>query len=239
MSGATGTTSCETFVEALGLKTLFSAFMGKAGGGKKGKGASSSSSTNNPASAISDETGHILGVLSSLFSNLPSESAARTRLLAKFVESDYEKVDRLLDVRESAVARLKVVDKEIDAEKKEMLAEGEEIGEVEEDRWYLLRLDGGLYTLQSVDYILAWVCMEDDGILAHAQQMMSRKGRSIKDVVEVLKVFRDNIDETDSPSRTAVAAAESDSAAAVAVEDASPPQREILGGLIGFLEGVP
>lgn len=45
-----------------------------------------------------------------------------------------------------------------------MLAEGEEIGEVEQDRWYLRRLEGGLYTLQTVDYILAWVCMEDDGV---------------------------------------------------------------------------
>ena len=29
MSGPAGTTACETFVEALGLKTLFSSFMGK------------------------------------------------------------------------------------------------------------------------------------------------------------------------------------------------------------------
>lgn len=29
MSGATGTAACETFVEALGLKVLFSTFMGK------------------------------------------------------------------------------------------------------------------------------------------------------------------------------------------------------------------
>jgi len=223
MSGAAGTVCCETFVEALGLKTLFSAFMGKSANRKN------SSNSGNPASAISDETGHILGVLSSLFTNLPSESAARTRLLAKFVEGAYEKVDRLLDVRESAGARLRAVDGEIRVEKKEMEAEGEESGEVEEDRWYLRRLEGGLYTLQTVDYILAWVCMEDDGILAHAQQMMSRKGRSIQDVVEVLKVFRDNVDETD------VAAAET----VQGEDDASLPQREILGGLIGFLEGVP
>jgi len=48
-----------------------------------------------------------------------------------------------------------------------MEAEGEESGEVEEDRWYLRRLEGGLYTLQTVDYILAWVCMEDDGVRHH------------------------------------------------------------------------
>ena len=29
---------------------------------------------------------------------------------------------------------------------------------------YLRRLDGGLFTLQTVDYILAWIVMEDDGV---------------------------------------------------------------------------
>lgn len=56
------------------------------------------------------------------------------------------------------------MDRAIAAEKEQMKADGEEIGEVEEDRWYLRRLDEGLYTLQAVDYILAWVCMEDDGV---------------------------------------------------------------------------
>lgn len=35
---------------------------------------------------------------------------------------------------------------------------------MEEDRWYLSRLDGGLFQLQTVDYILAWIAMEDDGV---------------------------------------------------------------------------
>lgn len=67
-------------------------------------------------------------------------------------------------MRESAQSRLKVVDKEIAAEKKVMEEDGEEIGGEEEDAWYLRRLDGGLYTLQMVDYILAWILMEDDGV---------------------------------------------------------------------------
>ena len=86
------------------------------------------------------------------------------RLLAKFVENNYEKVDRLLDLRAGAVARLAVVDREIDQERQQMREDGEQIGPVEEDRWYLRRLDGGLYSLQVVDYILAWICMEDDGV---------------------------------------------------------------------------
>ena len=114
------------------------------------------------ASASEDVT-HVLSIVSSLFTNLPSDSPLRIRLLAKFVESNYEKTDKLLDIRLSAQVRLKSVDKEIDAEKQALLVKGEDVGE-EEERWYLRRLDGGLYTLQTVDYILAWVIMEDDGV---------------------------------------------------------------------------
>ncbi len=33
-----------------------------------------------------------------------------------------------------------------------------------EDTFYLQRLDGGLFMLQTVDYILAWAVIEDDGV---------------------------------------------------------------------------
>lgn len=56
------------------------------------------------------------------------------------------------------------MDREIEAEKKVLKEDGEEVGVEEEDAWYLRQLDGGLYTLQMVDYILAWVLMEDDGV---------------------------------------------------------------------------
>jgi beta-catenin-like protein 1 len=40
------------------------------------------------------------------------------RLLTKFVEANYEKVDRLLDVRENVRVRLRTVEKKIESEKK-------------------------------------------------------------------------------------------------------------------------
>jgi len=106
------------------------------------------------------------------------------RLLTKFVETNYEKVDRLLDVRESVRVRLKTAEKMIEEEKKvkkyfdefrdadrsrlfdeqEMQRNGDDIGEEEEDEWYSQKLEGGLFTLQIVDYILGWICMEDDGV---------------------------------------------------------------------------
>ena len=181
-----------------------------------------------------EDTTHTLGILSSLFTNLPSDSPPRIRLLAKFVESNYEKTDKLLDIRTSAQARLAVTDQEIDAEKGALLKAGEEIGAEEEDAWYLRRLDGGFYTLQTVDYILAWIVMEDDGVGAiwllacalsdvhqirdHVGQMLSRRNKSLQDVVSTLRTFRDNIDEGESNNSDGTS------------------QREILQHLMVFLE---
>lgn len=66
----------------------------------------------------SEDTSHTLGIVSSLFSNLPSDSPARIRLLAKFVENSYEKADKLMEIRDAAQGRLNAVEKEIEAEKK-------------------------------------------------------------------------------------------------------------------------
>ncbi|RDB22492.1 Beta-catenin-like protein 1 [Hypsizygus marmoreus] len=210
MSGVTGSSICETFIEILGLKTLFSAFMGKVS--KKQKAIL-------PAS---EDTAHILGIISSLFSNIPSDSPARIRLLTKFVESNYEKVDKLLEIRDSARTRLKTTDSEITKEKEELTQDGEDAGELEAS-WYLRRLDGGLFTLQTVDYILAWIIMEDDGIRNHALQMLDRKNQSLQDIVQTLKVFRSNVDEATEPTE---------------VDDSnrSPSQKDILEGLIAALD---
>lgn len=209
MSRQAGTATCEVFVEALGLKTLFATFMGKTS--KKSKAAV-------PAS---EDVSHTLGIVSSLFSNLPSDSSARIRLLTKFVENNYEKAEKLLEIRDSAQGRLKMIDKDIDTERKEILAQGEEIDSEEEDMWYLRRLDGGLFTLQTVDYILAWIVMEDDGIRAHVQQMLSRRNKTLKDIANTLQIYHDNVDENDD----------------VSGQDGAPSRKEILRNLIAFLEG--
>ncbi|KAG6828403.1 hypothetical protein H0H92_008145 [Tricholoma furcatifolium] len=212
MSGVAGSAICEAFIEAYGLKVLFAAFMGK--GSKKQK-----SMNNLPPS---EDTGHILGILSSLFSNIASDSPSRIRLLAKFVESNYEKVDKLLEIRDGARTRLKAVEKEIAMEAKEITDEDERADL--EATWYLQRLDGGLFTLQTVDYILAWISMEDDGIRTHALQMLQRQNQSLKNIVQTLRIFHENVDDPIQPPPTDE------------VGDHSPSQKEILEGLIAALD---
>ena len=109
MSGPAGTACCETFVEALGLKSLFATFMGKAAGAAAAK--------RQQKATQHEDVAHTLGVVASLLSNLASDAPARVRLLAKFVERTYEKVDKLLEIRDAAQGRLREVEHEIDAEK--------------------------------------------------------------------------------------------------------------------------
>ncbi|KAI4141995.1 MAG: hypothetical protein LQ340_007472, partial [Diploschistes diacapsis] len=79
------TAACTRLVDAAGLKPLFAAFMHRA----TDRGA----------------TEHILGILASMFRRLPPESAPRIRLLGKFVEKGYEKIARLVAVRQEVAAR--------------------------------------------------------------------------------------------------------------------------------------
>jgi len=118
------------------------------------------------------------------------------------------------------------VDAEIEAEKKETLAGGGEIEPEDEDLFYLRRLEGGLFTVQTVDYILAWVVMEDDGIRAHVTQMLERKNQSLQNIITTLEIYRDNLD-VDAQSNGV---------------DHTPgggslSQKEILQHLIDFLHG--
>ncbi|KIK95590.1 hypothetical protein PAXRUDRAFT_374045 [Paxillus rubicundulus Ve08.2h10] len=214
MSGPMGSPLCSNFVEALGLKALFSAFMGKAS--KKQK----------IMAPASEDISHILGIISSLLSNLSSDSTDRIRLLAKFVEVNYEKVDKLLELRENTYSRLKVVDAEIEAEKKDILAQ-EVVNGPEEDLFYLRRLDGGLFTLQTLDYILAWIAMEDDGVRAHILQMLERKNLTLRDIVNTLRVYHDNVD----------AEVDHDTEGKTAGGIVGMSHQEILENLIAFLEG--
>jgi beta-catenin-like protein 1 len=170
MSGHAGAEACKVFVRGIGASNTYSMRLWE-------RSILVASMLNSPSEIMQplkrqksplqvsapEDTAHTLGILSSLFTNLPSDSPARIRLLAKFVDNNYEKTDKLLDIATSAQTRLVVVDREIDAEKEALLKAAEETGG-EEDAWYLRRLDGGLYTLQTVDYILAWIIMEDDGV---------------------------------------------------------------------------
>src|SRR6266536_149728 len=87
---------------------------------------------------------HLLGIFSSLLRLLPAESAGRIRTLAKFVEKDYEKIEKLIKLRRDYASKLSSVERKIEEEQKKMdRDEQEAMG----DEWLSRRLDAGLFSL--------------------------------------------------------------------------------------------
>lgn len=64
-------------------------------------------------------------------------------------------------MRASLLQRIRKKEKEMATEREDLANQGLELEDVE---IYLNRLEAGLLSLQLADYILAWICMEDDGV---------------------------------------------------------------------------
>ena len=111
--------------------------------------------------------------------SLPSNSAERIRLLAKFVEKDYEKLDRTMKIRREYAAKVAAVDQDIQREKSRLSSqEQDERG----DEWLSRRMDAGLYTLRTADVVLAWLVAEDEGAKKRIQGLLADRDESL-DVV--------------------------------------------------------
>lgn len=182
LGGVHGAPQCVRFVEALGLKSLFAVFM-----------LPSEHSTKLRAHTVSgQDMEHMLGLLASLLHNLASDSAPRIRVLAKFVEQDYAKIDRLLELRETTLMRVRKEERGIAHEERLFAARGMDAEAIQELA-YLRRLESGLYTLQLTDYLLAWLMMEDDGAQAHIRMLLDRTNQPLQAVIDTLIEYRDNV----------------------------------------------
>ncbi|KAF3921657.1 hypothetical protein AA313_de0210012 [Arthrobotrys entomopaga] len=171
-SGIYGGVVCEKFVEAQGLKTLFGAFMKK---------------------QDAQTTEHHLGIFASLLRNLSADSAPRIRTLAKFVEKDYEKLDKIMTLRADYSKRVSLVDREIAEERAQ--ADEEEVEE-REDEWDLRRLDAGLFCFQILDQVISWLAAEDDGARKRVTELLGKSKKSLEDVKGNLTEQLDGLDDS-------------------------------------------
>ncbi|CAL3972756.1 unnamed protein product [Diplocarpon coronariae] len=169
LGGQSGAEVCEKLVEAAGLKVIFGIFMKKQDG---------------------QTTEHLLGIFSSLLRLLPANSAGRIRTLAKFVEKEYEKLGKMVKLRRDYAARVDVVEKEIRGEQVKMHAEErEEMA----DEWLGKRLDAGLFCLQTIDIILAWLVAEDDGAKKKIQNLLADRAEDLAVIKVTIQEQLDNI----------------------------------------------
>lgn len=162
LGGPEDTACCEKFVEAAGLKPTFGLFMKK---------------------QDKENTEHLLGILASMLRLLPANEAPRIRLLAKFVEKDYQACDCLVKLRREYASKVAAIDREIKQERARLNTEE---SDEKSDEWFSRRLDAGLYVLQTVDVVLAWLIAEDDGARRKIQALADRDA-ILKDIRATLQ----------------------------------------------------
>lgn len=174
MGGSTGVAVGERFVEAAGLKTVFAMFMKK---------------------QEKEVMEHLLGIFSSLLRLLPGQSASRIRTLAKFVEKNYEKIGKLMQLRREYSAKMTSVEESIQEDTQHLSVEEREgmAGE-----WLSRRLDAGLFSLQTIDVILSWLIAEDGGAGSRLKGLLAEQDESFNNLKQSLKEQLDGIDAEES-----------------------------------------
>lgn len=178
MGGKDSTEVCRKVVESAGLKPLFKCYM---------------KSTDEATSE------HIIGMFASMLRLLPGNSAPRVRMLAKFVEHGYAVLDRLVKRRRDYAERLAPIDKQIKREKAQRNLEN---AEVLSDEWLSRRLDAGLFCLQTLDVVLAWLAAEDAGARTKIAHLFAERDETLRDIQNTLKEQLESLKaENDEASR--------------------------------------
>ena len=143
LGGLGGAPACGRLVEVAGLRTVFGMFMKKV----------CPVLSNRPNKSIKTELQqqenqtieHLLGIFASLLRLLPGGSAERIRTLAKFMEKDYGKIEKLVNLRRDYASRVSPVEQAIEKERKNYSKDEQEVMATE---WLSRRFDAGLFSIQ-------------------------------------------------------------------------------------------
>lgn len=180
MAGSAGMAVCDRFVEAAGLKTIFGTFMKK-----------------QEKSFVE----HLLGIFSSLLRLLPGQSANRIRTMAKFVEKDYEKIGKLIELRREYTGKVRNVEEAIKVEAQQLRPDERK---AMTDAWLSRRLDAGLFSLQTVNVILSWLIAEDDGARRIVKKLLADRDETFEGLKQSLRERLDGIDAEQSREQAEV-----------------------------------
>jgi beta-catenin-like protein 1 len=100
------------------------------------------------------------------------------------MEKDYEKIARLISIRRQYASRLREIELQIERERRQLVQAEQEAAE---DEWFSRRLDAGLFVLQSVDTILAWLVAEDSGARKKVVALLGERDESLANIRATLE----------------------------------------------------
>lgn len=175
MNGPDGAGNCMKFIEILGLRTLFPIFMRPPKRQKK----------TGIRTKVHEE--HAVSIIASMFKNL--QGPQRQRLISKFTETDFAKVDRLMEIHFKYLSRVQNAEKKLDAERASMQKKGQWDDEMEDDQ-YLQKLDAGLFVLQQADYIIVELAAAGSSSLRdRIKQILVLRNGSVQSIRYILREY--------------------------------------------------
>ncbi|KHN88155.1 Beta-catenin-like protein 1 [Toxocara canis] len=161
-NGVEGKANCIKFVEILGLRTIFPLFM------------RTPSKLKRKDTTPDEHEEDVCSVLASLL-RLCGEDG-RNRVLMKFSEHEYEKVDRAVELLLKYKERMDRFDA-----RQASRCNSSKLSDEQIEQQYLDRLDAGLYTLQRIALILADVCANaNPQCRARANRLLQMRAGSAK-----------------------------------------------------------
>ena len=98
---------------------------------------------------------------------------------------------RLCDLFANYAARLAVVDRTVERERRQRLQDqsndDNEYADIREAEYFSRRMDAGLYSLQTCCVVLAWMVAEDEGARRKIEALLREHSKSLDDLKAVLE----------------------------------------------------
>ncbi|XP_071625470.1 beta-catenin-like protein 1 [Temnothorax longispinosus] len=181
MNGPDGKDNCSKFVDILGLRTIFPLFM---------KTPTRNRNRMRGLTAEDDEK-HVISIIASLLKNCKGQQ--RQTLLSYFTENDYEKVNRLMELHFKYLEKVEEVRKKVEEVKKKV----EEVNgkdDEDEEELYSRRLDGRLFILQLIDYVLLEACTGcPPAVKQRIKDLLAQ--RSLKTIRYIMREYAGNLED--------------------------------------------
>merc|ERR1712137_105571 len=172
--------NCQIFVEKRGLAVLFPIMMRK---GSRPKA----------RSAVCDNDEHTISIIQSLCRYCTGTAVAR--ILNKFTENRFEKLERLLEMHEEYARSVRAADEL--RHSGQMQALDRELAVDAEEQLFLDRCDAGLFTLQQVDITLVRLAnMGNRQVSDEICKLLDTKGISTDEVSETILEYNTHLNES-------------------------------------------
>eukprot|EP01094_Clydonella_sp_ATCC50884_P021904 TRINITY_DN4920_c0_g1_i1.p1 TRINITY_DN4920_c0_g1~~TRINITY_DN4920_c0_g1_i1.p1 ORF type:complete len:353 (+),score=116.89 TRINITY_DN4920_c0_g1_i1:65-1123(+) len=195
-----------TFIDCSGLKTLFAAFMMKESTKKKKKKSKSKNKGRKREMSSQDEE-HIIGCIAKLFlfydanCNDSEDEMRYSRLVHKFCENQFEKVNRLVEMHAKYFELAVAATAAIELEKRQRAAQRDDYDPTEDEMEFLSqRLEAGMFTLHLTDVVIAFIatCPGEMAMRAHLSRVLYMQDVSLDGIISVLEDYYRTLESDDS-----------------------------------------